>query len=117
MKLTTAKNYLKTESIKQGDVITILNEGEFVASARYTYENGKPRKDFIIKIKHNDNDCDMRINATNKKVLVAAFGDETSEWVNKKVKLDTAAVMVSGKMMKTIIMLPIGGKSSSDYEA
>jgi hypothetical protein len=117
MKLTTQRNYLKTENIKQGDLITILNEGEFVASAKYTYPNGEPRKDFLIKIKHNDQEADMRINATNKKVLVAAFGDETSAWVNKQVKLDTANVMVSGKMMKTIIMLPVGGKSSADYEA
>lgn len=117
MKVSTSRNYLKTENIKQGDVITILNEGEIVSSSRYTYDNGEPKKDFLIKVKHNGNDVDMRINATNKKVLIGAFGDETASWVNKQVKLDTVNVMVSGKMMKTIIMLPVGGKSSSDYEA
>lgn len=117
MKIVSARNYLKTENIKQGDLITILNEGEMVASAKYTYPNGEPRKDFLIKVKHNDVEADMRINATNKKVLVAAFGDETKDWVNKQIKLDTANIMVSGKTMKTIVMLPVGGKTSADYEA
>ena len=116
MKLATARNYLKTENIKSGDLITIINEGELVASAKYTYPNGEPRKDFLIKVKHNDTEVDMRINATNKKVLIGAFGDETAQWVNKQVRLDTANVMVSGKMMKTIVMQPVGGKSV-DYEA
>lgn len=116
MKLTSARTYLKTEDIKQGDQITILDGGEFVASAKYTYQDGTPRKDLLFKVKHNDHDVSMRLNATNKKVLVAAFGEETESWIGKMVKLDTANVMVSGKMMKTIIMLPVGGKSS-DYEA
>lgn len=116
MKLTTAKNYLKTENIKQGDIITLLDEGQFVASAKYTYENGEPRKDFLLKVKHNDSEADMRLNATNKKVLVKAFGDETKEWVGKTIRLTTADIMVSGKMMKTIVMAPIGGKEA-DYEA
>ncbi len=116
MKITTAKNYLKTENIKQNDIITILNEGELVASSRFTYNNGEPRKDFILKVKHNDSECDVRINATNKKVLVAAFGDESKDWIGKQVKIDVASVMVSGKMLKTIVMLPVGGKTS-DYEA
>lgn len=117
MKITTAKNYLKSENVKQGDVVTILSEGEMVASSRYTYQNGEPRKDFLLKVKHNDSECDLRVNATNKKILVAAFGDETKDWIGKQVKIDTSSIMVSGKMMKTIIMLPVGGKSSSDYEA
>lgn len=116
MKLTSARTYLKTEDIKQGDTITILDGGEFVASAKYTYNDGTPRKDLLFKIKHNDKELSMRLNATNKKTLVAAFGDDTDAWVGKIVKLDVANVMVSGKMMKTIIMQPVGGKSA-DYEA
>lgn len=116
MKLTTAKNWFKTENVKQGDLITFLDEGQFVPSAKYTYENGEPRKDFILKVKHNDQECDMRLNATNKKVLIKSFGDDTADWVGKSCKVDTAPIMVSGKMMKTIILSPIGGKDIQ-YEA
>lgn len=116
MKLTTAKNWLKSEDVKQGDLITFLNEGEWVASAKYTYADGTPRKDFLLKVKHNDADKDMRLNATNKKVLIRAFGEETKDWVGKTAKITTADIMVSGKMMKTMIIAPIGGKDVQ-YEA
>jgi hypothetical protein len=116
MKLTAAKNWLKSEDVKQGDLITILNEGEWVASAKFTYTDGTPRKDFLLKVKHNDVDKDMRLNATNKKLLIKAFGDETSAWVGKSAKLNTADIMVSGKLMKTIMMQPIGGVGIQ-YEA
>lgn len=116
VKLSTAKNYLKSENVKQGDVITFLDEGALVPSAKYTYNDGSPRKDFLLKVKHNDQECDMRLNATNKKLLIKAFGDETAEWIGKTAKLSTADIMVSGKLMKTIIMQPIGGKDVQ-YEA
>ncbi len=116
MKLTTAKNYLKSEDVKQGDIITFLDEGALVASAKYTYEDGTPRKDFLLKVKHNDVEKDMRLNATNKKIMIKAFGDETSAWVGKTAKINTADIMVSGKLMKTIMMSPVGG-ANAQYEA
>ncbi len=116
MILTTSKNWLKTENIKSGDLITILNEGEVIPSARFTYESGEPRKDFVIKIKHNDQECDFRVNATNKKILIKAFGNDTAQWVNKQCKVDSAPIMVSGKMLKTIMISPIGG-ANVQYEA
>jgi hypothetical protein len=117
MKLTETKNWLKSEDVKQGDQITILDGGAYVPSAKYTYEDGTPRKDFLIKVKHNDTDKDMRINATNKKVLIKAYGNETENWMGKICSLDTANIMVSGKMMKTIIITPVGTTKDVGYEA
>ena len=115
MKISSAKNWLKSEDVKQGDIITFLSEGEWVASAKYTYADGTPRKDFLLKVKHGEVDKDMRLNATNKKILIKAFGDETKEWIGKTAKLAIADIMVSGKLMKTIIISPVGGKDVS-YE-
>lgn len=116
MKIISSKNWLKSENVKSGDLITILTEGEIIPSARFTYESGEPRRDFVIKIKHNDQECDFRINSTNKKVLVKSFGDETKDWISKQCKLDTVQVMVSGKLLKSIILQPVGGKAT-EYEA
>ena len=115
MKLTTPKNYLKSEDVKQGDIITFLDGRALVPSAKYTYEDGTPRKDLLFKVKHNDAEKDMRMNATNKKILVKAFGDETDVWVGKTAKINTADIMVSGKLMKTIMISPIGG-ANTQYE-
>ena len=116
MKLSTAKNYLKSEDVKQGDLITFLNEGEWVASAKYTYADGTPRKDFLLKVKHGESEKDMRLNATNKKLMIKAFGEETKDWIGKTANLTTADIMVSGKLMKTIMISPVGGKKA-EYEA
>lgn len=116
MKLTQTKNWLKSEDVKQGDLITFIDGGAYVPSAKYTYEDGTPRKDFLIKVTHNNIEKDFRINATNKKLLIKAFGDETNEWAGKTAKLATADIMVSGKLMKTIMISPIGG-ADKQYEA
>ena len=50
-----------------------------------------------------------------KKILVKAFGDETDVWVGKTAKINTADIMVSGKLMKTIMISPIGG-ANTQYE-
>lgn len=117
VKLSTAKNYLKSEDVKQGDMVTILSEGEWVASAKYTYSDGTPRKDFLLKVKHGEAEKDFRLNATNKKTLVKAYGEETADWVGKIISLETANVMVSGKMMKTMIATPVGTTKNTQYEA
>lgn len=117
MKVSTAKVWLKSENVKNGDKIIILDEGQFVTSAKYTYADGTPRKDFILKVKHNDQELDLRINATNKKALIKAFGEETADWVGKPCKLDKVNVMVSGKLMDSIIITPMSDAKTTEYEA
>lgn len=118
VKLSTAKNYLKSDDVKQGDKVVIITEGEWVSSAKYTYPDGTPRKDFLLKVDHGGVEKDFRLNATNKKALVKAYGEETAEWVGKIVILETANVLVSGKMMKTIIATPaVTAEKNAGYEA
>ena len=106
MKLTDGGVFLKSDMVKPGDIIKILNAGEWIESVKFTYEDGKPKKDFIIKVLYNDKEYSMRINATNRKALIAAYGAETDAWVGSGAKIDVANVMVSGVMKKTILLIP-----------
>ncbi len=117
MKLQAKRNWLKSDNVKPGDTITILNEGEIVTSAKFTYPDGTPRKDFIIKVTHNGAEADMNINATNKKTLIAAYGDETTAWIGKVCKLDVANVMIGGNTKKSIILQAAGDVKNVNYEA
>ena len=106
MKLNDGKNYLKSDMIKPGETLTFLNAGEWIESQKFTYEDGSKRKDFLIQVKYNDKEYALRLNATNRKALVAAYGDETEKWIGSGAKIDVVNVMVSGKMAKSIFLTP-----------
>ncbi len=117
MKLQAKRNWLKSENVKSGDTLTFLSGGEIVPSGKYTYEDGTPKKQFVIKLTHNGAEADFTVNATNKKILIASFGDETDSWVGKSVKVDVANVMVSGSMKKSIIVQGSVDTKNTNYEA
>ena len=106
MKLNDGKNYLKSDMIKPGDTLTFLNAGEWIESRTYKYEDGNPKKDFIMLVKYQDKEYSLRVNSTNRKALVAAYGDETEKWIGSGAKIDVVNVMVSGKMAKSIFLTP-----------
>ncbi len=117
MKLQVKKNWLKSENVKSGDTLTFLNGGEIVTSGKYTYTDGTPKKDLVFKVTHNGAEADFTMNATNKKTLIASFGDETDSWIGKSVKVDVANVMVSGAMKKSIVIQGAVDKTNVSYEA
>jgi len=107
MLLTGKKNFLKTADIKGGEVITFVNEGEWITSKVYKYDDGTPRQDFYIKVMIEGEERDLRLNVTNRTILVEAFGKETAEWVNRGATVAKEKVMVGGKRMDTIVLTPI----------
>lgn len=116
MKLAQKRTWLKSENVKSGDTIIILNEGEIVNNPKFTYNDGTPKKDFILKVTHNGLEADFTINAGNKKILIAAFGDETKDWISKTCKIDIANVMIGGVLKKSIIV-QAGESKNVGYEA
>ena len=104
MKLNDGRKYLKSDTVKNGDSITFKSEGEWLDSMNYKNEDGTPKKDFVMKVEHNGEQYDMTVNFTNRKEIIAAFGDETSDWVGKTVKVEVVKVMVGGKAKNSIMI-------------
>lgn len=98
-------NYLKVADVQGGETITFLTEGEWVKSAKFTYDDGTPKQDFVIKIQILDVEKSMRLNKTNREILVAAYGKETSEWIGRNAKVTKEKVMIGGKKMDMIILV------------
>lgn len=113
----TSRKWLKTEYVKVGDSIKILDEGEFVTSSKFTNKDGTPKKDYVCKVEHNEKEADMTINSTKKKTLIKAFGKDTKDWVGKVCTVEISNVMVGENMRKTIILIPITSKTELAYEA
>lgn len=117
MKLEKKRTWLKSENVKNGDTLTILNEGEIVTSSKFTYANGEPKKDFVLLVSHNGAEADFTVNATNKKTLIASFGDETKNWMGKVVKVGVANVMIGGATKKSIMVEGSVDTKNTSYEA
>jgi len=107
MILTGKRNFLRVSDIQGGEIITFLNEGEWIENKKYTYPDGTPRKDFVIKVNISEAEKDMRLNATNRSNLISTFGNDTADWVGKSASLEKTKVMVGGKIIDTIIVKPI----------
>lgn len=97
-------NYLKTTDANSGDKITFKDEGEWIESTRWKYDDGNPRVDFVIKVDFNGDEKSLRLNKGNREILTEAFGNDTKEWIGKTASITKEKVMVAGKKMDTIVL-------------
>lgn len=104
MILDNKKNYVKTTDVLGGEIITFKSEGEWVESKRFTYNDGSPKKDFIIKVEINGEEKDMRLNQTNRDILINVYGKETKEWIGQTATITKVKVVVAGKMIDMIVL-------------
>src|SRR3990167_7997748 len=91
-------NYIKSDEIKRGDRITILNEGEWVDSTKFFVtdsegnqvqdESGNPipKPNFEVKIKlPNGKEGKINMNKTSRDLICQIYGEETNKWVGKEI--------------------------------
>lgn len=77
----------KENDIKHKDIVTLVNEGVWEQSIKFKKDDGTPSNQFNISIKlSNGEERGTVLNWTNVKLLVTAFGDESSKWVGKQVR-------------------------------
>lgn len=77
----------RENDIKHKDVVTLLNEGVWGDSKQYSKPDGTPNKQFSIDLKLENGEARNTILGwQNIKLLVQAFGDETSKWIGKEVR-------------------------------
>lgn len=75
------------EDLKHKDIVELVDGGMWEESTRFKKKDGTPSNSFKIKIKlPNDEIRSATLNWTNVKLLVQAFGDESDNWINKKVR-------------------------------
>jgi hypothetical protein len=110
VKLSSGGNYIKGADVKHGDTIKFLDEGEWSENTRYKYPDGNNKWDFTCKVEHNGEEKKLRINSTNKKALIAAWGDETKEWIGKTARMSVETALIGGERKKTILLDPEGAK-------
>ena len=103
-KVSAGSPYVKKgEEIKDGDIITISNEGQEIP--------GQFGDQFVIKITLlNGDERAMTLNQTSENNLIEAYGEDSIKWVGKKAKVFLDKKILNGK--KVIIAY----LSSPDWE-
>ena len=86
----------KGEDIKNGDIITINNEGE-VVSGDYGDRN-------VFKVETKNGEKLLTFNQTSINYLIDAYGDETSKWVGKKIKVWIVKSSIAGKWKDVVYL-------------
>lgn len=105
--LNNGGNYLKSDNCKKGDVIEFLDEGEWVASSKFKYDDGNPVQQFQVTVKLNGQDEHiLSVNATNRNVLIPEWGKDTKLWIGKKATIDIIKVSVGGYLKNSILLEP-----------
>ena len=104
MKLSDNTQWLSAKNCESGDEITILNEGEWKESQKFTYDDGSPVKQLVFKINHKGEEKQLTFIKPSRIALVEAFGDDTLEWVGRKATIQLALNTQGGK---SIILEPI----------
>lgn len=63
-------------------------------------------KDRII-IELDDEKTRISLNKTNGNILADAYGDETDDWIGKKIKVTTAMTTFMGKPCPGLVLTPV----------
>jgi len=94
------KPFLRPEDIGEGErVFTIIDEGELISKEQSPFN----RELFQITVRDADgNTYIWTANLTSLRTLSQMYGEDTVNWINKKVTLFTREQLVRGVMRKVI---------------
>ena len=83
---------IKGEDIKDGDVVTIKNEGQRV--------EGQFGEQFVISVETPNGEKNVSFNKTTLNILHDELGEETADWVGKEVLIKTQKRVINGKKVE-----------------
>ena len=103
MKVEIISEYvIAGQDVNTGDLIEILNEGEI------TKGDDKIGPKMVIKVKIPKGiDKKLTLNETSKKEIIEKYGDESTAWIGKQLKVKIAEMNVAGQFKKVIYVAPV----------
>ena len=94
-KMSDYEEFLDSTMIDEGDAVVLLTEGEF----REPEETGLSRTVFQIRVQIPDGRKKIwTMNKTTRRQLAKAWGDDSANWINKRVKIRISPQNVRGEI-------------------
>ena len=99
--------FLKASECKNGDIITIKDEGKWVESNKFSYEDGSPKMQCQFTIKIGGEEKTITLNKTNREALIAVWGKDTGLWIDKEAEITIKTIEVAGEDRDVIRLKPL----------
>lgn len=109
MIINEKRRFIKSTEVKQGQVLTFKNEGEWIESTKYTYTDGRPKKQLVFKVDVDGQEYDFTVNATNMKAVIELYGRDTAKWVGQRLMVNLVKALVSGELKDCIVLSAFKG--------
>lgn len=106
---TTQGAWVKGEELKTGDRIELVGECT-LQEGQFKDKEGNPKKQNVAKVRVNsENETkNININWTSINGLIAAYGNESKDWIGKPITADVREQMVGDKLLDVIYLIPEG---------
>jgi len=89
--------FKKGEDIKDGDTLTIANEGKQVEGQFGTQD--------IFLVKQGENEGNVSFNTTSINNLIDGYGEDSINWIGKEIKVQVIKMSVQGKIKPVYFFL------------
>ena len=106
--LATLGKYLKSDMVKDGDLIKFIDAGQMVTRDN-KFKPGEKKTSFEITIE-TEGTKDKKtatVNFTSQKELAKVYGSDTEEWVGKIAKISKIKQNVGGVIKDVVYILPV----------
>lgn|SRR3990167_334983 len=100
--------FVKAEDYKTGDTLKFINEGEWVESKTFKYEDGQPKQQLQFLVEDSQGvQKTLNVNKTNREALIKGWGIDTKKWVGKMAEITIKEIEVAGEDTMVIRLEPI----------
>lgn len=95
-------DYLKASDLDGDTTVEFVDEGAYTDS-QFKDAAGNAKQNFNITVRIGEDEKTWTMNKTSQRNVVAAYGDESALWINRRAKL-TVLKMLVGKEMRDVVM-------------
>lgn len=105
--LSKLSRYLKSEMVKDGDLIKFVDAGEIIIKDN-KWKPGEKKASLEITIALADgNEKTVSLNSTSYNELTKVLGMNSDTWVGKVAKIQKIKQNVSGKIKDVVYIVPV----------
>lgn len=107
--------WLKASEVKNGTKAKLISETTAQPS-NFLDKQGQPKTQDVAKVRVQGiaEPYNVNINRASINALVDAFGEDSKDWINKVLTLETEKVLVAGKRVVALYFIPEGYTKTDD---
>lgn len=119
-------DYQKSSSIAgswaKGSELTQVERAEIITETKphpsnYLNKDGSVKMQDVCKVKFDGQEpLNVNLNRPTINALIDAFGKNSTQWMNKKLSVETEKVKVAGKTVTALYLIPEGFKKVDDAD-